>query len=83
MLLTRLLALLILGRPVFAQNRSFQRALRQAIGALTVLGSATLTRILASLGRQQQDWSADDRLHARAEWNEQALFDALLPSALA
>ena len=83
MLLTRLLALLTLWRPVFAQNRSFERALRQAIGALTVLGSATLTRILASLGRQQQDWSADYRLHARAEWNEQALFDALLPSALA
>jgi hypothetical protein len=49
---------------------------------LTVLGSATLTRILASLGRDQQDWSADYKLHARAEWDEQALFDALLPSAL-
>ena len=48
-----------------------------------MIGSATLTRILASPGRDQQDGSADYRLHARAEWKEQALFDALLPSALA
>src|SRR3954466_527396 len=82
-LLVRFLALLSLWRPVFPQERSFQRAVRQAVGALLVVGSATLTRMLASLGRDQQDWSADYRLQARAEWNEQALFDALLPSALA
>ena len=83
MLLTRFLALLSLWRPVFRQERSFRRALRQALGSLTVLGTATLTRILAGLGLAQQDWSADYKLHARAEWEEQALFDALLPSALA
>ena len=83
MLLTRFLALLSLWRPVFRQERSFQRALRQAVGALLVVGSATLTRMLASLGRDQQDWSADYKLHSRADWEEQALFDALLPSALA
>jgi DDE superfamily endonuclease len=82
-LLTRFLALLSLWRPVFRQERSFQRAVRPAVGALLVVGSATLTRLLASLGRDQQDWSADYKLHARAEWKEQALFDALLPSALA
>jgi hypothetical protein len=82
-LLSRLLTLLTLWRPVFLQERSFQRALRQAVGALVVAGSATLTRILASLGRDQQDGSADYKLHARAEWSEQGLFDALLPSALA
>jgi DDE superfamily endonuclease len=82
-LLIRFLALLSLWRPVFPQDRSFQRAVRQAVGALLVVGSATLTRILASLGRDQQDWSADYKLHARAPWDEQDLFDALLPSALA
>jgi hypothetical protein len=82
-LLTRFLAFVSLWRPVFPQERSFQRALRQAVGALLVVGSATLTRILAGLGLDQQDWSADYKLHARAEWNEQALFDALRPSALA
>ena len=83
MLLTQLLALLTVWRPVFTQDRSFRRAVRQAVGALLVVGSATLTRILASLGRDQQDWSADYKLHARAAWKEQDLFDALLPSALA
>jgi hypothetical protein len=81
-LLIRFLALVSLWRPVFRQERSFQRAVRQAVGALLVVGSATLTRILASLGRDQQDWSADYKLYARAEWNEQNLFDALLPAAL-
>jgi hypothetical protein len=81
-LLTRFLALVALWRPVFRQERSFRRALRQALGALTVVGTATLTRILAGLGLDQQDWSAEYRLQARSEWDEQALFDALLPSAL-
>jgi hypothetical protein len=81
-LLTRFLALLSLWRPVFRQERSFRRALRQALGSLTVLGTATLTRLLAGLGLDQRDWSADYRLQARSEWDEQALFDALLPTAL-
>jgi hypothetical protein len=82
-LLTRFLALVSLWRPVFRPERSFRRALRQALGSLTVVGTATLTRILAGLGLDQQDWSADYRLQARSEWQEQALFDALLPAALA
>jgi hypothetical protein len=77
------LSLLSLWRPVFRQERSFRRALRQALGSLTVVGTATLTRILAGLGLDQQDWSAEYRLQARSEWEEQALFDALLPTALA
>ena len=83
MLLNRFLALLFLWRPVFRQERSFRRALRQALGSLTVVGTATLTRILAGLGLDQQDWSAEYRLQARSDWDEQALFDALLPTALA
>jgi hypothetical protein len=57
--------------------------MRQAVGALLVVGSATLTRILAGLGRDQQDWRAEYKLHARAHGEEQALLDALLPAALA
>jgi hypothetical protein len=77
------LALLSLWRPVFRQERSFCRALRQALGSLTVVGTATLTRILAGLGLDQQDWSAEYRLQSRRDWDEQALFDALLATALA
>src|SRR5438270_11586166 len=67
---------------MFRQGRSFRGALRQALGSLTVVGTAMLTRILAGLGLDQQDWSAEYRLQARGEWQEQALFDALLPTAL-
>jgi hypothetical protein len=82
-LLTRFLSLLSLWRAVFRQERSFRRALRPALGSLTVMGTATLTRMLAGLGLDQQDGSAEYRLQARSEWEEQALFDALLPTALA
>jgi DDE superfamily endonuclease len=68
---------------MFRQERSFRRALRQALGSLTVVGTATLTRILAGLGLDQQDGSAEYRLQSRSDWDEQALFDALLPAALA
>lgn len=81
MLLTCFLTLLSRWRPVFRQERSFRRAVRQALGCLTVVGTATLTRILASLGLDQQDGSAESRLQARSDWNEQALFAALLPAA--
>ena len=49
MLFTRFLPLLSLWRPVFQQERSFQRAVRQAVGALLVVGPAMLTRILLCL----------------------------------
>jgi hypothetical protein len=34
------------------------------------------------LGQQQQDWSADYRLHARAEWEPKRLFQGVLQNAL-
>jgi hypothetical protein len=79
----RFLALLSLWRPVFRPERSFRRALRPALGSLTVMGTATLTRLLAGLGLDQQDGSAEYRLQAGSEWDEQALLDTLLPTALA
>lgn len=69
-------------RPAFGQRRSFHRALRQALGALTTIGRRTLSRIIAAQGRQQQDWSADYRLHARAPWLVDQLFQPILKKAL-
>ena len=70
MLLTRFLLLLSFWRPVFRQERTFPRAVRQALGSLTVLGAATITRILAGLGLDQRDWSADGSVAktGRAVW---------------
>lgn len=69
-------------RPAFHQQRSLDRALRQALGALTTLGRRTLSRLIASQGRQQRDWSADYRLHARAPWQADHLFQPILEKAL-
>lgn len=67
MLLRTLLELLEGWRPAFSQSRSHRRALAQALGTLTSFGRRTLSRALCALGHQQQDWSAEYRLHARAD----------------
>src|SRR5690348_8327055 len=82
MLLPVLLAILEGGGPVFSQSRSHRRAMVQALGILTSFGRRTLSRALCALGRQQQDWSADYRLHARAEWKPSRLFQPVLENAL-
>jgi len=55
--------------PAFGQPRSGRRAVAQALGTLLALGRRTLSRSLWALGKQQQDWSADYKLHARARWD--------------
>lgn len=82
MLLRTLLQLLEAWRPAFSQTRSHQRAVGQAIGILVGFGRRTLSRAICALGRQQQDWSADYRLHARAEWQPNRLFQGVLERAL-
>ena len=69
-------------RKVFAQQRTFARALRQAIGGLVCLGRRTLTRILWTNGKEQQPWAADYLLHSRAQWSEQSLFMNIVKQAL-
>src|SRR5216683_670697 len=79
MLLAAFLALTLQWRTVFCQRRLLPRAQRQALGALLVLGRATLSRILWTNGREQHSWSAEYFLHSRAKWDPQALFSPLLP----
>jgi hypothetical protein len=82
MLLAAFLALTLHWRSVFAQRRLLPRAQRQALGALLVLGRATLSRILWTNGREQHSWSAEYFLHSRAKWDPQALFAPLLKAGL-
>ncbi len=69
-------------QSIFAQNRTFVRAARQALGSLLVLGRATVSRILWTSGREQKSWSGEYFLHSRAEWDPQALFLPLLKEGL-
>ena len=68
-------------QSAFRQQRSFRRALGQALGILAAFGRRTLSRALWAEGRQLLDWSADYRLHARAAWQPQDLFQPILDKA--
>ena len=74
MLLRTFMELLEGWRPAFSQARSHRRPMAQAVGTLSSLGRRTLSRALCALGRQQRGWSAEYRLHARAGWNPNRLF---------
>lgn len=80
-LLDAFLAILRAWGPAFAQSRSAERAIQQTLGALLALGRRTLSRSLWALGRQDRDWSADYKLHSRANWNTQDLFQPVLQQA--
>ncbi len=80
-LLDALLTILGDWAPAFAQPRSAGRAIDQALGSLLALGRRTLSRSLWALGRQNQDWSADYKLHSRASWEMQDLFQPVLQLA--
>src|SRR6204780_2661598 len=80
-LLNALLEILRDWTPAFAQSRSGERAVDQVLGSLLALGRRTLSRSLWALGRQHQDWSADYKLHSRASWQAQDLFQPILQRA--
>ncbi len=67
---------------VFAQRRTFLRAVRQGLGSLLCLGRSTLSRIIWTTGREQNSWSGEYFLHSRAPWNPHALFDPMVHEAL-
>jgi hypothetical protein len=77
-LLDALLEVLRAWTPAFAQPRLAERALEQALGSLLALGRRTVTRTIWALGRQDRDWSADYKLHSRANWNARDLFQPVL-----
>jgi hypothetical protein len=69
-------------RAVFPQQRTFKRAVRQALGSLVCLGRRCLTRIIWTNGGQHRSWSAEYFLHSRCQWDPQELFRPILKRAL-
>lgn len=82
-LLAAFLAIVGDWRDVFPQRRSYQRAVRQALGSLICLGRRCLTRIIWTNGGQHRSWSAEYFLHSRCQWEPQQLFQPILKRALA
>jgi hypothetical protein len=81
-LLSEFLAITQDWRSVFPQQRTFQRAVRQALGSLVCLGRRCLSRIIWTNGGQQRSWSAEYFLHSRCQWEPQQLFRPILKRAL-
>lgn len=81
-LLSEFLAITADWRPVFPQQRTFVRGVRQALGSLICLGRRCLTRIIWTNGGQDTSWSAEYFLHSRCKWEPQELFRPILKSAL-
>jgi len=81
-LLSEFLAVTQDWRAVFPQQRTFQRAVRQALGSLVCLGRRCLTRIIWTNGGQNRSWSAEYFLHSRCRWEPQQLFRPILKRAL-
>jgi len=70
-------------QDVFPQQRTYQRAVRQALGSLICLGRRCLSRIIWTNGGQHRSWSAEYFLHSRCTWEPQQLFQPILKRALA
>lgn len=70
-------------QEVFPQERSYVRAVRQALGLLVCLGRRTLSRIIWTNGGQQRGWRAEYFLHSRCHWDPQQLFAPILKRGLA
>jgi hypothetical protein len=68
--------------PSFPQQRTLQRAVRQALGALLCVGRRCLSRIIWTQGRQQRSWSSEYFLHSRCRWEPQTLFAGVWRRAL-
>ena len=58
-LLAAFLSIVEEWQAVFPQQRTYQRAVRQALGSLTCLGRHCLSRIIWTNGGQHRSWSAE------------------------
>ena len=81
-LLDALIALLADWRQVFRQQRSFGRALRLSLAQILTPGQRLLSRLIASSGRQDLDWTADYRLFSRSPWQAEQLFQPVIKHCL-
>ena len=69
-------------RPVFAQQRTRERAVGQALSLPLVLGRRTISRSLCALDRADRDWSADYKLFSRSPWKAADLLHPVLDAYL-
>jgi len=74
-LLEALEQLIAQTRPSFASQESFQRSRRHLLTSLVGFGRRTITGLIRTQNRQQQDWTADYRFYSQDRFDDQAVFD--------
>jgi hypothetical protein len=62
---------------VFKRKKTAQRAMRQAISQVSVVGRRTIARSYVVRGNKG-DWSSEYKLHSRSKWEAQDLFKPVL-----
>jgi hypothetical protein len=67
---------------VFAQDRTYRRAALLGVSQLACLGTHTITGLLWTAGRQQEDWTADYRFFSQGRWDAQCPFDSVVAGVL-
>src|SRR5258708_38936547 len=82
MLLENLLHLLGGWALFFPQPRPCAGPVALALGFLCGLGRRTAPRSFCFNNRQHQDWSADYKLFNRSRWDEDALFEPIIQTAI-
>ena len=56
-------------QDVFPQQRTYQRAVRQALGSLICRGRRCLSRIIWTNGGQQRSWGVEYFFYSRCTWD--------------
>ena len=82
-LLAAFLAITTDWRSSFPQKRTWQRGVRQSLGALVCMGRRCLSRVIWTNGGQHRSWSAEYFFYSRCRWDPQQLFRPILRQARA
>ena len=81
-LLKNLQALVAAHRPLFSQQRVYERVRTLLLGELLAVSRHTVTQLLMALGLTEEDWSAWYRLFSRARFKAAAASEVVLAETL-
>lgn len=81
-LVKNLMTLLAAHRPLFGQQRVFNRVIALVLGEVFAFARHTVTQLLMVLGLNDSDWSAWYRLFSRGHFQEAKVADVMLQETL-
>ncbi len=62
---------------MFGSRESYERSRRHVLSSLVGLGRHTITGLLRTQNRHQQDWTADYRFYSRERFDAEAMFELI------